>query len=267
MTLQGVQGRSGLTLLFQEGSGKTIQTAKFLGGILRLKMYFSTVPPFLPCTCTHPPASHTSWSCPKKSGEITIQLSNSSIQRSALACSMQADFSPQKQAIPPTLDFFSWICYFQTIRTEMKDDLIYFFFPSFCSCLAYFILYCEHPGFLQYHSLLGKFIFLKVSKPFSSSYLLALLLFSQKFKSLSHPSEASPLATKDSQPFTSPEDLLTGQSSHLAAPCSGFCLLWHFPDILLGIPDSPPTAIAYLTACFHHTTCAAFCSPRSKSST
>lgn len=191
MTLQDVQGRSGLTLLFQEGSGKTIQTAKFWRGILRLKIYFSTVPPFLPCTCTHLPASHTSWSCPKKSGEITIQLSNSSIQRSALACSMQADFSPQKQAIPPTLDFFSWICYFQTIRTEMKDDLIYFFFPSFCSCLAYFILYCEHPGFFAIPLPFGVVYFLKSVKAFqfliSFGFCCSFLRSSKAFHILQKP--------------------------------------------------------------------------------
>lgn len=104
---------------------------KILGGCTEVKnvLLFCASLPALHMQTT--PASHTSRSCPKKHGEITIQLSNSSIQRSALACSMQADFSPQKQAIPPTLEFFSWICYFQTIRTEMKDDLIYFFPPTF----------------------------------------------------------------------------------------------------------------------------------------
>lgn len=152
---------------------------------------------------------------------------------------------------------------------DRDEEWFNLFFPQLLQLfsLLYFVL-SKHPVFLQYHSLLGQFIFFKISKSFQFlicfGFYCLFLRSSKAFHILQKP---HPLATKGSQPFTSPEDLLTGQSSHLAAPCSGFCLLWHLPNILLGSHDSPSTAITYLIACFHRTTCAAFCSPRGKSST
>lgn len=230
-------------------------------------MCLSTVPPFLPYTCTHTPASHTGQSCPKKSGEITIQLSNSSIQRSALACSMQAYFSPQKTSNPTHTQFFFLDMLFSN-HQDRNEGWLDLFFPQLLQFSLLCFVLSEHPVFLQYHSLLRQFIFLKISKSFQFlicfGFYCSFLRSSKAFHVLQKP---HPLTTKDSQTFTSPEDLLTGQSSRLAAPCSGFCLLWHLSDILLGSHDSSPTAIAYLITCFHHATCAAFCSPRGKNST
>lgn len=166
----------------------------------------------------------------------------------------------------------TWIFFLDMLfsnRQDRDEGWFNLFFPQLLQLfsLLYFVL-SERPVFLQYHSLLGQFIFLKISKSFQFlvcfGFYCSFLRSSKAFHILQKP---HPLATKGSQPFISPEDLLTRQSSCFAAPCSGFCLLWHLPDILLGSHDSPPPAIAYLIACFRHTTCAAFCSPRGKSST
>lgn len=163
----------------------------------------------------------------------------------------------------------TWIFFLDMLfwnHQDRDEGWIDLFFPQLLQLfsLLYFVL-SEHPVFLQYHSLLGQFIFFEISKSFqfliSFGFYCSFFRSSKAFHILQKP---HPLATKDSQPFASPEDVLTGQFSRLAAPCSGFCLLWHLPNILLGSHDSPPTARAYLVALVHHTTCAAFCSLRGK---
>lgn len=126
----------------------------------------------------------------------------------------------------------TWIFFLAMLFSNHQDrDEGWFnlFFPQLLQLfsLLYFVS-SEHPVFLQYHSLLGQFIFLKISKSFQFlicfGFYCSFLRSSKAFHILQKPHL---LATRDSQPFISPEDLLTGQSSRLAAPCSGFCLLWH----------------------------------------
>jgi len=110
VALHGAWDGSGSTLPLREGtgSGLAIQIAKsgfFYAKVKNVLLSCASLP-----SCfvhTHTPRPPTLADLAQKSEEITVLLSNSSVQRSALACSTQADFSPQEQANPPTHEFFS----------------------------------------------------------------------------------------------------------------------------------------------------------------
>lgn len=105
----------------------------------------------------------------------------------------------------------------------------------------------------------GAVYFLKISKSFKFLTCFSFhCSFPTSSKAVQILWEHHPVAGKSSQPYTSPGDLLIGQASRIAAPSSGYGLLWHLHDFLLGSRDPPLITMAFLITCIHHTTCAAF---------
>lgn len=106
-------------------------------------------------------------------------------------------------------------------RDEGWFDL--FFSPSFCSCLAYFILYRVNIQCFRNTTPILTVYFLKISKSF---WFLTCFSFHCSFPTSSKAfqilQEHHPLAGKGSQPDTSPGNLLAGQASRIAAPSSVF---------------------------------------------
>lgn len=197
-------------------------------------MYFSPVLLFLPALHMQTPLPPTLAGLAQKSGEITALLSNSSVQSSAFACSVQADFSPQKQANPPTLQFFFSFFFFLAVlflnhqdRDEGWFDL--FFSPNFCSCLAFFFFFfvlSKHSVFSHHHSLLEPFIFLKYQSPFSSSRVSASTALSpQVQKPFSSFRSITLWPGRVRRTWYLPWGPPRWAASHILGPSSGFGLL------------------------------------------
>lgn len=68
---------------------------------------------------------------------------------------MQADSSPQKQANPPTLDFFSLTLLFSN-HQDRDEGWLNLFFPSLLQLSgSLWFVSSEHPVFSHHHSLSG----------------------------------------------------------------------------------------------------------------
>lgn len=108
---------------------------------------------------------------------------------------MQADFSPQKQANPPTLEFFFLAMLFSNHQDRDEGWFDLFFPPLLQLSSSLFGLYRVNSQYFHTTTPFWAVYFLKISKVLSV-------------------------------PHTS--------ASQISAPSSGFSLLWHLPDFLLG---------------------------------
>lgn len=148
----------------------------------------------------------------------------------------------------------------------MKNGLIYFF-PSFCSCLAFFFIEWTFSIFTTPLPF-GAVYFLKISKSFQ--FLTCFNFhgsFSTSSKAFKILQECHPLAEKGSHNLVPPHGTsLLGSLSHFRS------LLWLWSPLTSSwLPAGESWLsfhpVAFLIAFFCHMTCAAFRSPWEMSST
>lgn len=244
-TLQGVWSNPGSALPLSEGTGSGLASwiakSRFFNAEVKNVLLSGAD---LPSCRTHAqtPLPPTLAGLAQRSGEITALLSNSSVRSSALACSVQADFSSSKTSKPthtPIFFLFLFLAVLFSNRQDRDEECLIYFFPSFCSCLAFFLL-SEHSVFSQHHSLLEPFIFLKYQSPFSSSRVsTSTALSPQVQKPLRSFRSVTLWPRRARTTWYLPMGPPCWAASRILGPYSGFGLLWRLPGFLLGSRDSP----------------------------